>query len=180
MAIDFRAVNEATVKDKTPLPSHTDMRSQIRGSKFLSKVDIRDAFHMIRIRDEDCHKTAFKTKYGLYEYTVCPFGLSNSPATFMRMMNRIFRDLMGECVLFHVDDILIYSETYEQHILDIEKVMERLKKNALHVKLTKCEFAVSELEFCGMWVSSEGFCIQQSQIDAVCSYPDFEKERIKN
>jgi hypothetical protein len=89
MAIDFRAVNEVTVKDKTPLPSHTDMRSQIRGSKFLSKLDIRDAFHMIRIRDEDCHKTAFKTKYGLYEYTLCPFGLSNSPATFMRMMNQI-------------------------------------------------------------------------------------------
>jgi hypothetical protein len=111
MAVDYRAVNMATVKDRTPLPSHTDMRSQISGSKFLSKVDIRDAFHMIRIRDEDCHKTAFKTKYGLFEFTVCPFGLSNSPATFMRMMNRVFRDLVGECVLFHVDDILIYSET---------------------------------------------------------------------
>ena len=172
MCIDYRAINAATVKDRTPLPSHVELRESIKGSKFLSKLDVRDAFHMIRISSADCHKTAFKTKWGLFEYTVCPFGLANSPATFMRLMNRIFFDMMGVMMIFYVDDILIYSSTYEQHLLDIAKVLERLKEHNLHVKISKCVFAVSELEFCGMRVSSEGFAIQESQVDAMCRYPD--------
>ena len=171
MCIDYRELNNATVKDRTPLPSHCELRERVKGSKFLTKVDIRDAFHMIRIFDDDCHKTAFKTRYGLFEYTVSPFGLSNSPATFMRLMNRVFLDLMDRCVVFYVDDILIYSESYAQHLLDVQAVFERLAQHHLHVKLTKCIFAVSELEFCGMNVSIDGFSIQESQVSAVCNYP---------
>jgi hypothetical protein len=172
MCIDYRSTNAATVKDRTPLPSHVELRESIKGSKFLSKFDIRDAFHMIRISSADCHKTAFKTKWGSFEYTVCPFGLANSPATFMRLMNRVFFDLMGVCLIFYVDDILVYSSTYEQHLIDIGKVMQRLQDHNLHVKISKCELAKQELEFCGMQVSSVGFAIQQSQVDAMCLYPD--------
>jgi hypothetical protein len=172
MCIDYRSINQATVKDRTPLPSHVELRESIKGSQYLSKFDIRDAFHMIRISSADCHKTAFKTLWGSYEYTVCPFGLANSPATFMRLMNRVFFDLMGVCLIFYVDDILVYSSTYEQHLIDIEKVMLRLQDHHLHVKISKCVLAAQELEFCGMKVSSEGFAIQQSQIDAMCEYPD--------
>ena len=126
---------------------------------------------MVRLFEADCHKTAFKTRFGLFEYTVSPFGLSNSPATFMRLMNRVFFDLVDRCVVYYVDDILIYSLTYEQHLLDIASVFERLQTHHLHVKLTKCIFAVSELEFCGMNVSTDGFSIQDSQVSAVCNYP---------
>jgi hypothetical protein len=171
MCIDYRELNNATVKDRTPLPSHCEMRERVKGSQFLSKVDIRDAFHMIRIFESDCHKTAFKTRYGLFEYTVSPFGLSNSPATFMRLMNRVFFDLVDCCVVYYVDDILIYSSTYEQHLIDLQSVFARLEKHHLHVKLIKCIFAVPELEFCGMNVSINGFSIQESQIEAVCNYP---------
>ena len=101
MCIDYRSLNEITVKDQTPLPSHVDLRDQIVGSKFLTKLDICDAFHMVRIDSSDCYKTAFKTKYGLFEYTVCPFGLTNSPATFLRMMNRSFSDYNGRFMIFY-------------------------------------------------------------------------------
>jgi hypothetical protein len=170
--VDYRELNSATVKDRTPLPSHTELRQRVQGAKFMSKVDVRDAFHMIRLHEPDCHKTAFKTRFGLFEYTVSPFGTTNSPATFMRLMNRIFFDLTDRCVIYYVDDVLIYSETYEQHLLDIQTVFDRLAANKLHVKLTKCIFAVQSLDFCGMIVSVDGFSIQDSAIDSMCNYPD--------
>jgi hypothetical protein len=174
MCVDFRALNAQTVKDRTPLPSHIDLRESVRGCEFLSKFDVREAFHMVRIVEADCEKTAFKSMFGLFEYTVCPFGLSNSPATFMSLMNKIFYDLMGVCVIYYVDDILIYSRTYEQHLIDMEAVMERLKMHSLNVKLSKCVLAMPELEFCGMNISGEGFAIQESQVQAMCEYPAYD------
>ena len=174
MCIDYRAINDATIPDRTPLPSHTDLREKVKGAKFLSKLDIRDAFHMIRIDAPDCHKTAFKTRFGLFEYTVCPFGLTNSPATFMRMMNRLFGDLIDKYACYYVDDMMIYSSTYDEHLQHIKEVFDRLRDNTLHVKLSKCQFAVQELEFCGMHISPEGYRICDPQIEAMCNYPSFD------
>jgi Reverse transcriptase (RNA-dependent DNA polymerase) len=145
LCVDYRSLNSNTVKDSTPLPAHHSIREQIAGKRFLTKLDIRDAFHMIKLDLIDCQKTAFKTKYGLFEYTVVPFGLCNSPATFIRLMNRIFFDLMDSCMIHYVDDILIYSDTYEQHLIDISNVFQRLLDNQLKVKLTKCEFLRSKV-----------------------------------
>ena len=174
MCIDYRAINDATIPDRTPLPSHTDLREKVKGAKYLSKLDIRDAFHMIRIDAPDCHKTAFKTRFGLFEYTVCPFGLTNSPATFMRMMNRLFGDLIDKFACYYVDDMMIYSSTYDDHLLHIKEVFDRLRDNTLHVKLSKCQFAVQELEFCGMHISPQGYRICYPQIEAMCNYPTFD------
>ena len=171
LCIDYRLVNRITIKDRTPLPTHTEIRQRVRGAKFLTKIDIRDAFHMVRIDAPDCYKTAFQTRYGLFEYTVSPFGLSNSPAVFMKLMNRIFHDMTDRKLIFYVDDILIYSDNLDDHLKDIAEVFNRLKNNQLHVKLSKCEFAVDKLEWCGMEVSIEGFAIQKSQIEAMCDYP---------
>ena len=174
LCIDYCLVNNITIKDCTPLPTHTEIRQRVRGAKYLSKIDIRDAFHMVRINAADCHKTAFQTRYGLFEYTVSPFGLSNSPATFMKLMNRIFHDMTDRNVIFYVDDVLIYSNTLTEHLQAIAEVFKRLEQNSLRVKLSKCEFAVDKLEWCGMEVSTEGFAIQQSQIEAMCNYPPYD------
>ena len=171
LCVDYRAVNSNTVRDQTPLPSHVELRDCVQGSKYLSKLDIRDAFHMIRINSADCHKTAFRTKFGSYEYTVCPFGLTNSPATFMRLMNRIFGDLAGRKLIYYVDDILLFSATYEEHLQLIDTVLSRLATNLLCVKLPKCVFAVQTLEFCGMVVSTKGIHLDQSHLDAMWDYP---------
>jgi len=176
LCIDYRLVNKITVRDRTPLPTHTEIRQRVRGAKYLSKIDIRDAFHMVRIDAPDCYKTAFQTRYGLFEYTVSPFGLSNSPAVFMKLMNRIFHDMTDRQLIFYVDDVLIYSNNLEDHLKDIAEVFRRLEKHHLHVKLSKCEFAVDKLEWCGMEVSTEGFAIQKSQIDAMCDYPSFKPD----
>ena len=179
MCIDYRQINLDTIPERTPLPSHADLRDKVRGSTFLSKVDVRDAFHMIRIDAPDCHKSAFKTRFGLFEYTVCPFGLTNSPAVFMRMMNRVFGDLIDKGLSYYVDDLMLYSKTLDDHVTLIQIVFERLRDNNLHVKLTKCEFAVSELEFCGVKVSSSGYSISEPQVDAMCDYPSFDPTKDK-
>ena len=171
LCIDYREINKATVKDRTPLPSHAEMRERVHGAQFLSTVDVVDAFHMIRMHPDDCHKTAFACRFGLFEFTVSPFGLTNSPASFMRMQNRIFFDLVDQCVVYYVDDILIYSSTYEQHLQDIKEVFTRLEANKLHVKLSKCLFLKQELPFCGVNVSTEGFTIGDSAKQALCDYP---------
>ena len=179
MCIDYRQINNATIPDRNPLPSHADMRDRVRDCPFLSKIDIRDAFHMIRIDAADCYKTAFKTKYGLFEYTVCPFGLTNSPAVFMRLMNRIFSDLIDKGLSYYVDDLLLASKNIASHLKLIQEVFQRLADNKLHVKLTKCEFAVAELEFCGMTLNNKGYSISEPQISAMCDYPVFIPGKVK-
>lgn len=169
MVIDYRSINQATIKDRTPLVSHTEMRDRVIGCKYMSKLDVRDAFHSILINEEDRHKTAFKTEFGLFEFTVCPFGLANSPATFIKLMNRVFKDMEG--LMYYVDDIVIYSKSLEEHLKSIEEVFNRLCDNNLHVKLSKCEFLKSEVEFCGVLLSSEGVKITDTQKEAMCDYP---------
>lgn len=172
MCVDYRGLNNITVKDRTPLPAIADLREQVRGAKFKTKLDIRDAFHTIRIKPEDTYKTAFRTRYGHFEFTVCPFGACNSPATFVRMMNRIFGDLYDKGVIAYVDDMLIYSNSYDKHLELIKEVFSRLQTAELNIKLSKCIFAQEQIEFCGMLITSEGVAIQQDSISAVCEFPE--------
>ena len=123
------------------------------------------------LHPDDQHKTAFRTRYGHFEFKVLPFGLCNAPATFTRMMNRIFGDLYDSCIIAYVDDILIYSNTNEEHLKHLDMVFQRLQDNKLFLKLEKCSFGKSKVDFCGTTVSSEGVHLDNSKLDALFATP---------
>ena len=143
--MDYRGLNSVTVKDRTPLPNIKEMQERLQGAKVFTKLDLRDGFHNILVDPKDCHKTAFRTRYGHYEFKVLPFGLCNAPATFMKMMNRIFGTLYDTCIICYVDDILVYSRNAQDHIRDLETVFELLEKHSLFLKRSKCTFGVDRV-----------------------------------
>ncbi|GJP78503.1 hypothetical protein CLOP_g8794 [Closterium sp. NIES-67] len=149
MCIDYRALNRVTIKSRYPIPRADELIDQLRGAKFFSKIDLRGGYHQIRVNDADCYKTAFRTRYGSYEYTVMPFGLTNAPSTFQLTMNEVFRPLLDKCVIVYLDDILIYNTIREAHLRDLEAVFALLQQHRLITKGSKCEFMKQELEFLG-------------------------------
>ena len=157
MCVDYRALNKITLKDSTVSPLMSDcLTSNFNGKKWFSKIDLRDGFFNVRIVEKDQHKTAFRTKYGSYEYLVVPFGLTNAPATFTRMMNRILGDLVDRYITVYVDDILISSYTFEEHKEHVAEVFRRLDEHTLFVKREKCLLFQQEMEFCGFMLSGTG------------------------
>jgi hypothetical protein len=140
MCIDYRALNEVMIKNKYPLPRIEDMFDQLRGTSVFSKIDLRSGYHQLRIRPSDIPKTAFITKYGLYEFTVMSLGLTNAPAFFMNLMNNVFMDYLDKFVVVFIDDILIYSQSEEEHVDHLKMVLQRLREHQLYTKLSKCEF----------------------------------------
>ncbi|CAI7798635.1 unnamed protein product [Closterium sp. NIES-53] len=167
MCIDYHALNRVTIKSRYPIPRTDDLLDQLRGARYFSKIDLRDGYHQIRVFADDCHKTAFRTRYGSYEFTVMPFGLTNAPSTFQLTMNRIFRDLQDRCVIVYFDDILIFSKTWEHHLRDLDAVFKRLQENQLITKGSKCEFFKQELEFLGHVVSRDGIKIDPAKIKTI-------------
>ncbi|GJP35290.1 hypothetical protein CLOM_g19797 [Closterium sp. NIES-68] len=166
-ASDYRALNRITIKSRYPIPQANDLLDQLRGAKFFSKIDLRGGYHQIRVAAEDCHKTAFRTRYGSYEYLLMPFGLTNAPSTFQMTMNGVFRELLDKCVIIYLDDILIYSCSREQHLKDLDAVFTLLHKNLLITKWSKCDFLKQELEFLGHVVSTEGVKINPRKIKTI-------------
>jgi hypothetical protein len=129
MCIDYRALNDVTIKNKYPLPRIEDLFDQLRGASVFSKIDLGSGYHQLRIRPSDILKTAFITKYGLYEFTVMSFGLTNAPAFFMNMMNSVFMDYLDKFVVVFIDDILIYSQSEEEHVNHLKMVLQRLREH---------------------------------------------------
>ncbi|GKE82557.1 retrotransposon protein, putative, ty3-gypsy subclass, partial [Tanacetum coccineum] len=140
MCIDYRELNKLTVKNRYPLPRIDDLFDQLQGSSVYSKIDLRPGYHQLRVREEDIPKTAFRTRYGHYEFQVMPFGLTNAPAVFMDLMNRVCKPYLDKFVIVFIDDILIYSKNKEEHEGHLKLILELLKKEELYAKFSKCEF----------------------------------------
>ena len=138
LCIDYRQLSKLTVKNKYLLPRIDDLFDQLKGASIFFKIDLRSGYHQLRIKDVDVHKTTFRTQYGHYEFLVMPFGLTNAPASFMDLMNRVFRPYVDQFVVVFIDDILVYSKDRESHDTHLQVVLKTLRK--LYAKLSKCEF----------------------------------------
>jgi hypothetical protein len=149
LVVDYRALNAVTKRSSYPLPLTGDLLDQTQGARWFSKIDLMTGFHQIRVAEGDREKTAFRTPFGHYEYNVMPMGLTNAPATFMQLMNDTFRDLLPSCVIVYLDDILIYSRTLEEHERHVSTVFERMRRERLYAKRSKCELFLSEVDFLG-------------------------------
>lgn len=167
LCVDYRGLNKVTVKNRYPLPLISEILDRLSGAKFYSKLDIRDAYHRIRIAREDRWKTSFRTRYGQFEYLVMPFGLTNAPATFQSYINEALRGLLDQFCIAYMDDILIYSNTREEHTRHVRAVLARLREFSLFVKLSKCEFYRTEVDFLGYRVGVAGVSMDPSKVAAI-------------
>ncbi|GJT53049.1 putative reverse transcriptase domain-containing protein [Tanacetum coccineum] len=167
MCIDYRELNKLTVKNRYPLPRIDDLFDQLQGSSVYSKIDLRSGYHQLRVRDEDIPKTAFRTRYGHYEFQVMPFGLTNAPAVFMDLMNRVCKPYLDKFVIVFIDDILIYSRNEEEHANHLRIILELLKKEKLYAKFSKCDFWIRIVQFLGHLIDSQGLHVDPAKIEAV-------------
>ena len=171
MCIDYRALNGITIKNSYPLPRIDELFDRLHGAKVFSKIDLRSGYHQIRISDEDVPKTAFRSRYGHFEFLVLPFGLTNAPATFMHLMHSIFRPFLDKFALVFLDDILIYSKSLTEHRDHVRQVLELLRQNKLFAKESKCELFKDRVEFLGHLVDAKGMHMMADKIDAVTGWP---------
>ncbi|KAJ9541912.1 hypothetical protein OSB04_028418 [Centaurea solstitialis] len=149
MCIDYRELNKRTVKNRYPFPQIDDLFGQLQGASWFSKIDLRSGYHQMRVREADIEKTAFRTRYGHYEFVVMPFGLTNAPAAFMDLMNRVCSPMLDRSVIVFIDDILVYSKTKEEHEVHLREVLETLRREKLYAKFSKCAFWLREVQFLG-------------------------------
>ena len=167
LCVDYRALNKITVKNRYPLPRIDELLDKLVDAKYFTKIDLRSGYHQIRIKKEDTPKTAFRTRYGHYEFLVMPFGLTNAPATFMTLMNDVFHEYLDNFVIIYLDDILVYSRTREEHIDHLRVVLQTLRKHKLYGKISKCEFMKTRVEYLGHIISGDGVSVDQCKIEAV-------------
>jgi hypothetical protein len=154
LCVDYRALNEVTVKNKYLLPRIDDLFDQLHGACVFSKIDLRSGYHQLKIRECDIPKTAFVSRYGLYEYTVMSFGLTNAPAYFLYLMNKVFMEYLDKFVLVFIDDILVYSRSEEEHEEHLCLALQKLREHRLYAKLSKCEFWMKQVAFLGYVISN--------------------------
>ena len=164
MYIDYRALNEVTIKNKYPLPRIEDLFDQLKGACVFSKIDLPSGYHQLKIRASDIPKFTFVTRYSLYEYTVMSFGLTNAPAYFMYLMNQVFMEYLNKFVVIFIDDVLVYSKNEEEHEEHLRMVYQKLRENQLYAKLSKCEFCLKEVPFLGHIISAGGVSVDPSKV----------------
>ena len=170
MFIDYRQINKVIVKNKYLLPIIEDLFDQLKGASVFSKIDLRSRYYQLRVREVDVPKTAFRTRYGHYEFLVMPFGLTNAPAAFMDLMNRVFHPYLDQFVLVFIDDILVYSKDAQEHEHHLRIVLQTLREKKLFEKLSKCDFWLKEVSFLGHIVSVEGIRVDPVKIEAIMNW----------
>jgi hypothetical protein len=168
--VDYRALNEVTIKNKYSLPRIDDLFDQLYGACVFSKVDLRSGYHQLKVRECDISKTAFISMYGPYEFTVMSFGLTNAPAYFMYMMNKVFMEYLGKFVVVFIDDILVYSRSEEAHEGHLRLVLQKLWDHKLYKKLSKCEFWLKQVAFLGHVISKGGISMDPGKVQEVLSW----------
>jgi hypothetical protein len=169
LCVVYRALNEVTVKNKYPLARIDDLFDQLRGACVFSKIDLRSEYHQLKIRECDIPKTAFVLRYGLYEYTVISFGLTNAPTYFMYLMNKVFMEYLNKFIVVFINDILIYSRSEEEHEKHIHLVLQKLREHKLYAKLNKCEFCMKQVAFLRHVISKGGVSMDPSKVQDVLS-----------
>jgi len=163
-------LNKLTIKNKYPLSRIDDLLDQLRGATVFSKIDLRSGYHQILVKLEDVQKTAFRSRYGHFKYVVMPFRVTNAPTIFMDYMNKIFRPSLDQFVVVFIDDILIYSESWEEHAQHLRVVLEILREHQLYGKLSKCEFWLDEVQFLGHVISTQGIVVDPTKIKTVVKW----------
>ena len=140
MCIDYRQINQVTIRNKYPLSRIDEVFDQLQDTTYFSKVNLKSGYHQLRVRDQDIQKTAFRTRHGLYKFLVMPFGPTNAPAVFMDLMNRVFAPYLDQFIVAFIDDILIYSKSIEEHVNHLRTSLQLLRIHQLYAKLDKCDF----------------------------------------
>ena len=172
LCVDYRGLNKITKKDRYPLPLISDLLDTPRKARLYTKIDLRHAYHLVRVADGEEWKTTFRTRYGSFEWLVMPFGLSNAPAVFERFMNDIFSDLLDVCVIVYLDDILIYSDDMSQHKKHVKEVLRRLRQHGLYANAEKCEFHKDTVEYLGFILSPNGLLMSKEKVQTIIDWPE--------
>jgi len=170
LCVDYRGLNQVTIKNKYPLPHIDALFDQLKGAKVFSKIHLQSGYHQLRIKEEDIEKTAFSTRYGHYEYVVMSFGLTNAPAVFIEAMNRMLHPYLDVFVVVFIDDILIYSKTEEEHEVHLSLVLDKVREYKYYAKLKKCAFWLSEVAFQGHVINQHGITVDPKNVASVVDW----------
>jgi hypothetical protein len=170
MCVDYRALNEVTIKNKYPISRIEDLFNQIKGVGVFSKIDLRSGYHQLKIRESDILKTTFCTRYGLYEYTMMSFDLTNLPTYSMYLMNKVFIEYLDKFVVVFIDDILVFSKTEKEHDEHLRLVLKKLRSNQLYAKFSKCEFWSTKVAFLGHVIFAGGVSVDPDKVRDVLNW----------
>lgn len=171
LCVDYLHLNQLTIKDRFPIPIIEELLDELGQALFFSKLDLRSGYHQIRMYEGDVRKTAFKTHEGHYEFLVMPFGLTNAPSTFQAVMNAIFKDLLRRSVLVFFDDVLVYSNSWAEHMMHLQEVLQLLRNNHLFVKQNKCTFGTHQIGYLGHIIAAGEVTMDTVKVEGVSNWP---------
>ncbi|SPC61346.1 uncharacterized protein UHOD_11575 [Ustilago sp. UG-2017b] len=171
LCVDYRGLNQITIRNRYPLPLIDELLDRLCEARFFTRIDLRGTYNLLHIAKGDEWKTAFRTRYGLFQYNVMPFGLTNAPASFQHLMNDMFKDMLDRSLIIYLDDLLIYSSTLEQHQGHVSAVLARLRQAGLYAKAEKCQFSTSQTKFLGFVVSDQGVSMDPSKTEVITNWP---------